>query len=65
MKFSEEKILEIKEKEFKVCEAFVNGIFDICKEYDLKVEEELRRLSLIVTGTIFANTVGEEEQDAE
>ena len=64
MKFSEEKIKEIKQEELKVCEAFVNGIFEISKKYELDLVEELQKLSLIVTGTIMANTI-EEDKDAE
>ena len=55
--------LEIKEEEAKVCEDFVNGVFELSKKYNLRFPDEMRKLSVIVATSVITNT--EEEEDAE
>ena len=61
MGLSEE--LEIKKEEAKVCEDFVNGVFELSRKYNLRFPDEIRKLSLIVATSVVINT--EEEKDAE
>ena len=58
----EKEELEIRTAEVKVCEDFVNGVFELSKKYNLRFPDEMRKLSVIVaTSTI--NT--EEEENVE
>ena len=54
MGLSEE--LEIKKEEAKVCEDFVNGVFELSRKYNLRFPDEIRKLSLMVATSVIINT---------
>ena len=55
--------LEIKIAEMKVCEDFVNGIFELSKKYNLRFPDEIRKLSVMIATSVITET--EEGKDAE